>query len=377
MEKCLTLCFFSFTLVLRLYQLIEINMIPIPASQILISPDTPSDIYLAISHKTSTILSLADPNMRQIEVLPFSLASCTAYPTPSYYPFTSTSTSTQGQSNAPIIASIAKSGQVALLGHDQALHQVRPAAFESSTVTLQSALQSTGNGADDELRPVRLFDELFGPSSLSAAPSTSTSTAGALTYDMDALKMATGPGSGGKRDIFDEIPSHKLPSLSELWRGLLLPKLKPVSSSNGHGQVSKSKEGVKDEDVSDEEEEEEGEDDDDDETREEDGNEHDYAHENDEMDEDVIPQGGDAKGETKLEEKEEEASVPKQESTYENLSDEELARIFAQCMPSISLNNASSSPGKGSSGIPSERMAGKAGKDKNKKKRKSLLASMV
>lgn len=366
----------------------ELATLPIPATQILTSPDTSSDYYIAVSDRTATTLSLANPSLKKIEALPFSLSQTAAYPIPPVQvsfksapkpapssrrpakastitaPASSTApsepTTSKKTINIPLIASIAKSGQVALLGPQSALRQVRPSAFETSA-NLQAALNSKidGSANGEELRPVRLFDELFGPSSLSA-PSTSTSS----SYTMLGLagvkalpSNATISSGGAKTDIFDEIPSHKLPSLSELWRGLLSDKLKPLDKPSTSSNVKTEERSVKNEETDDE--------DDDDEDSEDD---EDVDMEQANREKLVSEAKPDVEGE------DDEFFADEEEYTYENLPEEELIKIFKQCMPSVSAANASPSKG---SGIPSDRMAGKAGKDKSKKKRKSLLGSMV
>lgn len=369
----------------------ELATLPIPATQILTSPDTSSDYYVAVSDRTATTLSLANPSLKKVEALPFSLSQTAAYPIPpvqvsftsapkpahsSRRPAKASTTTASASStapseptitkktiNIPLIASIAKSGQVALLGPESALRQVRPSAFETSA-NLQAALNSKiddGSANGEELRPIRLFDELFGPSSLSA-PSTSTSS----SYTMSGLagvkalpSNATISSGGAKTDIFDEIPSHKLPSLSELWRGLLSDKLKPLDKPSTSSNVKTEGRAVKNEETDDDE------DDDDEDSGEED------------EDVDMEQAGRDkpaSQAKPEVEAEDDEFFANEEEYTYENLSEEELIKIFKQCMPSVSAANASPSKG---SGIPSDRMAGRAGKDKSKKKRKSLLGSMV
>ncbi|KAK9897016.1 WD40 repeat-like protein [Cystobasidium minutum MCA 4210] len=323
----------------------EVASLPIPASKILTSPDTSSDYYIAVSSKTATTLSLSDSNFSSVEALPFALSQLAAYPTD---PVKVSSDSV----SIPLIASIAKTGQVALLGPESALRKVRPSAFESAA-NLQAALNSkTVDG--EELRPVRLFDELFGPSALSAAAAPSTSTS---TYTMASL--GAGPAlPTGKRDIFDEIPSHKLPSLSELWRGLLSDKLKPLgeASSSTSTKLEHGRRIVKNED--------DDSDDDDGDTS---------------MDVDQYNHAAAADDQENVKEEEDEDNlVPNEELQYENLPEEELIKIFKECMPSVPSTGTNASPSKGgSSGIPSDRLAGKSAKDKSKKKRKSLLGSMV
>lgn len=194
---------------------------------------------------------------------------------------------------------------------------------------------------NENLRPVRLFDELFGESSLSSTSLPSTST-------ITSVAGLMGGNSSSKRDIFDEIPSHKLPSLSNLWRDLITPGLLPVAgpSSSASTGLSKSEAGeVKDEEEDSDEDD--GEDEDEDDAR---------------MEEDQPVQS---------EEEEDKAEVTetKEDLTYVNLPEEDLVQIFSKSMDTFS------NVFKGQ-GIPSDRIAGKTVKDK-KKKRKSLLASMV
>ena len=69
--------------------------------------------------------------------------------------------------------------------------------------------------------PLRLFDEIFGPTLQTKAPPTFSTPP----------PLLSAPRSGGTRDIFAEMPSHVLPPISSLWRGLLRGQLKPISAT--------------------------------------------------------------------------------------------------------------------------------------------------
>lgn len=272
--------------------------------------------------------------------LPFAISRAALYPS---LPASVQSTSISPETDL-VIAAIAKSGQVALLGSESALRRIRPSAYEDSA-NLQAAL-NTVEASNENLRPVRLFDELFGESSLlTSAPSTSSTTA--------AIPSATGGlgfAGNSKKNIFDEIPSHKLPSLSTLWRDLITPGLKPIAGSSTSTSPSKDKNargGAVKNDAED--------------SDDEDGEEA-------QMEED-----GQQTHSIESEEEEEGGGEPdeaKEEITYVNLPEEELVKIFSKSMDAFSAFKGKS--------ISSDRLASKAGKDKShKKKRKSLLAGMV
>lgn len=332
--------FFSFRIVLYESHLLsslhaEVDTISIPARQIITPPpSSPSDFYTVISERSSTTLSLSDPTYTSRHALPFAISRATLYP--SIPPSQSISYAEKDL----VVAAIAKSGQVALLGSDSALRRIRPSAYEDSA-NLQAAL-NTVEASNENLRPVRLFDELFGESSLSSSgPSTSSAAT------ISSLPAVSGT-SGNKRDIFDEIPSHKLPSLSALWRDLITPALIPIAgpSTSSSGSKGKNAQGatVKDEDASD-----------------------------DEDDEDIGEVQMDGEDEQVQSDEDDHADArtkeTQEETTYVNLPEEELIEIFSKSMDAFSIFKGK--------GIPNDRLASKAGKDKTKKKRKSLLASMV
>lgn len=309
---------------------------------------------MVISNKISTTISLSDLSSSTATIttssLPFSLAKATCYP------YHSISSSNNNATSSLVTAAIAKSGQVALLGPIEALKQIRPVAFENQA-NLQAA-SNTSEISNEDLRPIRLFDELFGTGKVGKDDIDDN--------DNSAIALPSEMVVGGrkKRDIFDEIPSHKLPSLSTLWRDLITPGLLPLagpstssSSIPGSSTLKNGEGAVKDEEDLDED-------------------------ERDDDDDEDVEMG--VQDDTKAEDDETVAQDSKQENniTYVNLPEEELVEIFSKCI-NITSSNSASSPSKkdGSSTAaqvpPSDRMAGKAGKDKNKKKRKSLLASMV
>lgn len=310
---------------------------------------------MVISNKTSTTISLSDLSSIMAPTttssLPFSLAKATCYP------YNSISSSNNNATSSLVTAAIAKSGQVALLGPIEALKQIRPVAFENQA-NLKAAL-NTSEISNEDLRPIRLFDELFGTGKVGKDDIDDN--------DNSAIAFPSEIVGGGrkKRDIFDEIPSHKLPSLSTSWRDLITPGLLPLadpstssSSIPGSSTLKNGESAVKDEEDSDED-------------------------EQDDNDDEDVEMG--VQDDTKVEDDEFVAQDSKQENniTYVNLPEEELVEIFSKCINITSSNSASSPSKKDGSSVaaaqipPSDRMAGKAGKDKNKKKRKSLLASMV
>ena len=96
------------------------------------------------------------------------------------------------------------------------------------------ALARTGQAADGfGGRPLRLFDEIFGASE---------GELGSLDGDAESapisvLSRGKGPLGG---DVFELTPSHRLPPVGGLWKGLLGQSLRPLSSATAGPSGSSS-----------------------------------------------------------------------------------------------------------------------------------------
>lgn len=313
----------------------ELNTVPIPASYLFTS-EVPANGYLAVAGATAVEVTLPHFTCRTHE-LDFPVAQAAAYPTP-----IPGSPISQRSPSVPLIASIAKTGAVSLAGSRSTLQAIRPDAFESNAhnFALQAALGS-GESPQERDRPIRLFDEVFGPSNFdSAGTAINTSSESSLT-PVDLTYHST--DGQHKSNIFDEIPSHKLPSVATLWKDLLAPLVQPITQATSKNTVDAV---------------------------------------NMETDDFGNSSSGGDEQEHETDGIEAVMSTSEPDLEYVSMSDDELVAIFKEAVISEDNDSAQSDKRKSTVAadssfrgkVPTAKIAGKGDK---KKKRASLLATMV
>lgn len=170
----------------------ELGSVPIGASQLLTRPR--SDDVLAVDstngRRSALVFDLASavPACRLI-TLPTAVARCAAMP---------------GESST--FVALTPSGDLGLLSRDP-------------TSLARPAPTATHLGALETVRPTRLFDDLFGASTLPPPPVSAPSR---TSYDTPVRKLAGD-------DLFS-APAHVLPPMRMLWRHAL--QLRPSATSS-------------------------------------------------------------------------------------------------------------------------------------------------
>jgi len=226
---------------------VEILSLPLASSHLLTSTsDTSLDSFVSIrrhfpdakhSQASTGKLNPADATL-ETHQLAFPVSEVTSYP-----------------STTNTLAAITEKGELVLTGSDSTAFRASLMMTTSETAANLRALDATNQNQDHPAtRRVRLFDEIFGPSlttveaeaepeaGAGARPAVSTPAGYAQAYAVEGRK-------GAGEDVFALMPSHALPSVASLWRGLMGPQLRPLLS-NRPGRMAKTKtaEGQSDDD---------------------------------------------------------------------------------------------------------------------------------
>lgn len=112
---------------------------------------------------------------------------------------------------------ITSTGEVAVTGPSSSFLQYSQTNIEGAKLSSLST------------QPKRLFDDIFGANAFEPEP--------ARAPAVNTLPLRSEVAAGQKKDIFDEVAPHAMPSLDSLWREMITSRLKPLQDAplaNGH-----------------------------------------------------------------------------------------------------------------------------------------------
>jgi hypothetical protein len=153
------------------------------------------------------------------------------FPVSAIRPFKQNPTTRKVESYLAITAT----GEVAITGPLSSSLQYSQTNIEGANLSSLSA------------QPKRLFDDIFGANAFEPEPTRAPA--------VNTLPLRSEVASSHKKDIFDEIAPHAMPSLDSLWREMITSRLKPLQDAPlANGQHTVKDEATDSDDSSDAEE---------------------------------------------------------------------------------------------------------------------------
>ena len=191
----------------------EVLSLPLPAEHLVSYPSASTSSYTTASGKSASTVALPGAAATTEPALSSNHLAYAGRQL-AHYPRSGDSAEEQ------TLALMSGRGDVYLTGPGAA--SVRASGEDATNLR---ALARTGQATDGiGGRPLRLFDEIFGASE---------GELGALDGDADRAPISVpsrGKGALGG-DVFELTPSHRLPPVGGLWKGLLGQSLRPLSSA--------------------------------------------------------------------------------------------------------------------------------------------------